>query len=143
MVFVERQEGAFSRSTANPEFYDAGAQVSSGGVDYTVGPYASEAVFSVYGGQDAAVLALKAGEVDYLLNPLGMQRGLLSQVEGDENLTAVVNPTYGFRYLAFNLRKEPMSIQGFRDALATDDRQGVHGQQRPPGRCLPPLCHDA
>jgi ABC-type transport system substrate-binding protein len=118
MVFAERQEGAFARNTANETYYDNGRAVSSGGVDYTVGPFASEAVFSLYGGQDAAVLALKAGEVDYLLNPLGMQRGLLAQVEGDENLTAVVNPTNGFRYLAFNLRREPMSIPAFRDALA-------------------------
>ena len=118
MTFVERQEGAFARSEANPEFYDQGLEVSSGGVDYTVGPYAGESTFSVYGGQDAAVLALKAGEVDYLLNSLGMQRGLLAQVQDDPNLTAIVNPTFGFRYLAFNLREEPMSIQGFRDALA-------------------------
>jgi ABC-type transport system substrate-binding protein len=118
MVFAERQEGAFARSTANESFYDSGLAVSSGGVDMTLGPYIGEATFSLYGGQDAAVLALKNGEVDYLLNPLGMQRGLMSQVQDDPNLTAVVNPTNGFRYLAFNLRKEPMSIQGFRDALA-------------------------
>jgi peptide/nickel transport system substrate-binding protein len=117
MVFAERQEGAFARSTANPNYYDTGAEVTSGGVTYTEGPFASEATFSVYGGQDAAVLALKAGEVDYLLNPLGMQRGLLAQVQDDPNLTAVVNPTFGFRYLAFNLREEPMSIPAFREAL--------------------------
>jgi peptide/nickel transport system substrate-binding protein len=117
MVFAERQEGAFARSSANPDFYDSGEAVSSGGFDYTMGPFAGEATFSVYGGQDAAVLALKAGEVDYLLNPLGMQRGLLAQVQEDPNLTAVVNPTYGFRYLAFNLREEPMSIPAFRQAL--------------------------
>jgi ABC-type transport system substrate-binding protein len=87
-------------------------------VDYTVGPYIGEATFSLYGGQDAAVLALKNGEVDYLLNPLGMQRGLMAQVQDDPNLTAVVNPTNGFRYLAFNMRREPMSVPGFRDALA-------------------------
>lgn len=118
MVFAERQEGAFARSTANLDYYDTGRVITSGDATYTVGPYNTEAVFSLYGGQDAAVLALKAGEVDYLLNPLGMQRGLLAQVEGDENLTAVVNPTNGFRYLAFNLRKEPMSIPAFRDAVA-------------------------
>jgi ABC-type transport system substrate-binding protein len=116
--FVERQEGAFARNEANTGYYDSGRVVTSGGVTYTVGPFVTESLFSLYGGQDAAVLALKAGEVDYLLNPLGMQRGLLSQVEGDPALTAVVNPTNGFRYLAFNLRKEPMSIPQFRDALA-------------------------
>jgi len=126
MVFAERQEGAFARNVANDNYYDKGREVSSTvlvetgetNVVYTVGPYATESIFSLYGGQDAAVLALAAGEVDYLLNPLGMQRGLLAQVEGNEELTAVVNPTNGFRYLAFNLRKEPMSIPAFRDALA-------------------------
>lgn len=126
MVFAERQEGAFSRSTGNADYYDRGREITSivpvetgeTNVIYTVGPYATESIFSLYGGQDAAVLALAAGEVDYLLNPLGMQRGLLAQVEGNEELTAVVNPTNGFRYLAFNLRKEPMSIPAFRDALA-------------------------
>ena len=118
MVFAERQEGAFARNTGNADYYDNGREVTSGEATYTVGPYATEAIFSLYGGQDAAVLALAAGEVDYLLNPLGMQRGLLAQVEGNEELTAVVNPTNGFRYLAFNLREEPMSIPAFRDALA-------------------------
>ena len=110
MVFAERQEGAFARNTANEGYYDNGREITSGEATYTVGPYATEAIFSLYGGQDAAVLALAAGEVDYLLNPLGMQRGLLAQVEGNTDLTAVVNPTNGFRYLAFNLREEPMSI---------------------------------
>ena len=118
MVFAERQEGAFARTEANPTFYDTGASYTSGGVDLNVGPYIGEATFSLYGGQDAAVLALKNGEVDYLLNPLGMQRGLMSQVQDDANLTAVVNPTNGFRYLAFNMREEPMSIPAFREALA-------------------------
>ncbi|HEY7582639.1 MAG TPA: ABC transporter substrate-binding protein [Acidimicrobiia bacterium] len=118
MNFVEREEGAFARSEANEVFYDRGVEVESGGFNYVVGPYINESTFSVYGGQDAAVLALKAGEVDYLLNPLGMQRGLLAQVQDDPNLTAVVNPTFGFRYLAFNMREEPMSIPAFRDALA-------------------------
>jgi len=64
------------------------------------------------------VLALKAGEVDYLYNPLGLQRGLLDQITTDANLTPIVNATNGFRYLAFNLRRDPMARQGFRDALA-------------------------
>ena len=118
MVFAERAEGTFARNEANLDYYDSGATVESGGVTYTIGPFATEAIFSLYGGQDAAVLALAANEVDYLLNPLGMQRGLLAQVEGNEELTAVVNPTNGFRYMAFNLRKEPMSIPQFRQALA-------------------------
>ena len=32
---------------------------------------------------------------------------LLDQITGDENLTPIVNATNGFRYLAFNLRRDP------------------------------------
>ena len=122
MVFAEREEGAFARVVANDKYYDTGREVSfeSGdGGSYTTGPYASEEVLSLYAGQDAAVLALQEGEVDYLYNPLGMQRGLREKVTGDENLTAVANATNGMRYLAFNLRKAPMNDIAFRKALAT------------------------
>ena len=103
---------------ANETYFAAGEEVTSGETTYTEGPYLSDSTLQFYGSQDAAVLALADGEVDYLLNPLGMQRGLLEQVEGNQELTAVVNPTNGFRYLAFNLTKAPMSDQAFRDALA-------------------------
>ena len=73
--------------------------------------------FPLYGGQEAAVLALADGEVDYLLNPLGMQRGFQDQVSENPELTAVVNPTNGYRFLAFNHSRAPMSDPAFRDAL--------------------------
>jgi ABC-type transport system substrate-binding protein len=78
----------------------------------------SEQTFELYSDQSAAILALRNGDVDFLYNPLGLQRGLQDQITSDPNLTAVVNPTNGFRYMAFNLRREPMSNQGFRDAVA-------------------------
>jgi len=118
MVFDSREPGAFTKTVANANYYDKGREITSGGVTYPTGPFVSAEVFSVYGDQNAGVLALKAGDVDYLYNPLGLQRGLQSQIIGDENLTSVVNPTNGFRYLAFNLRRDPMAKQGFRDALA-------------------------
>lgn len=124
MVFAEREEGAFARTVANSVangfagYYDTGREITSGGVTYAVGPFITDQIYSLYGDQSAAVLALKAGEIDYFYNPLGLQRGLLDQVTGDENLSVVTNRTNGFRYLAFNLREEPMSIQGFRDAIA-------------------------
>lgn len=117
-IFDSREAGAFARVLGNQNYYDKGREVTSGGVTYTVGPYLTDETFSLYSDQSAAVLALKAGEVDYLYNPLGLQRGLQSQIVGDENLQPVVNSVYGFRYLAFNFRKEPMAHQGFRDAVA-------------------------
>jgi len=118
MIFDSREAGAFARTVANTDYFDKGREITSGGVTYTVGPFISDQIYSLYADQSAAVLALKAGEVDFLYNPLGLQRGLQDQITSDPNLTAVVNATNGFRYMAFNLRKEPMSNQGFRDALA-------------------------
>jgi len=116
-VFGEIQEGSFAASTANTSYFGTGTEVTSGDATYTVGPYVANFNYPLYGGQEAAVLALANGEVDLLLNPLGMQRGLRDQVEGNENLTATVNPTNGYRFLAFNHARAPMSDPAFRDAL--------------------------
>lgn len=117
MIFDTWETGAFARTVANPTYYDNGREITSGGVTYTVGPFITDQTYSIYSDQSAAVLALKAGEVDYLYNSLGLQRGLLDQITGDANLTPVLNATNGFRYLAFNMRKDPMAREGFRDAL--------------------------
>jgi ABC-type transport system substrate-binding protein len=116
-VFADRQEGSFAASSANPNYVHAGEDVTSGDVSYTDGPNADEFQFPLYGGQEAAVLALADGEVDFLLNPLGMQRGFQDQVAENPDLTAVVNPTNGYRFLAFNHSRAPMSDAAFRDAL--------------------------
>ena len=116
-VASELEEGSFAASTSNPNYYDAGASKTSGGVTWTEGPFASDFQYPLYGGQEAAVLALADGEVDFLLNPLGMQRGFQDQVTENPDLTAVVNPTNGYRFLAFNHSRFPMSDPAFRDAL--------------------------
>lgn len=116
-VFSERQEGSFAASVANPEYYATGTEVTSGGFTWTEGPNAEEFQFPLYGGQEAAVLALAEGEVDFLLNPLGMQRGFQDQVAENPDLTAIVNPTNGYRFLAFNHSRAPMDDPAFRDAL--------------------------
>jgi peptide/nickel transport system substrate-binding protein len=116
-VFGERQEGSFAASVANENYYGTGEEITSGGVTWVEGPYADEFQFPLYGGQEAAVLALADGEVDFLLNPLGMQRGFQDQVAENPDLTAIVNPTNGFRFMAFNHSRAPMSDPAFRDAL--------------------------
>ncbi|HEY5907900.1 MAG TPA: ABC transporter substrate-binding protein [Vicinamibacteria bacterium] len=127
-VFADRQEGSFAASSVNENYYDAGAEFTSGEVSWTEGPYATDFQFPLYGGQEAAVLALADGEVDYLLNPLGMQRGFQDQVAENPDLTAVVNPTNGYRFLAFNHSRAPMSDPAFRDALtALIDKEFVTG----------------
>ena len=141
-VTAEREPGAFWRNEAVADYWDRGAQYTvyeNGAVEYTSasgtsetygepsgeviaqwteGPYASEALYTLYTDQNSAVLALTDGEVDFLLNPLGLQRGLQQLVLSDPDLNVIVNEQNGFRYLAFNMRKFPMNVKEFRQAIA-------------------------
>jgi peptide/nickel transport system substrate-binding protein len=139
---AEWERGAFWRNVALGDYWDAGSQYtvySSGAVeytsdgatenwggepggdvlaDYTEGPFVSESIYSIYTDQNAAVLALTEGDVDFLLNPLGLQSGLRNEILAAPNLEVAVNEQNGFRYLAYNTRKFPMSETAFRQALA-------------------------
>ena len=137
-VYESREEGAFATTVANSDFYWKGTNVTqfsdgtvqlgdesyygtgSGDVtaDYTVGPFQSQTVFSLYTDQPAALLALKEGETDFLLNPTGMARGLLTEALADPNLGVAINPANQMFYLAFNLKKSPGSYLGYRQAMA-------------------------
>jgi len=79
---------------------------------------AEQTVFSVFSNQDAAVLALRDGEVDYFLSPLGLTTGLRSQLENEPGISLVSNPSDGFRYLGFNFNREPLNDRAFRQAVA-------------------------
>jgi ABC-type transport system substrate-binding protein len=142
-VSAEREPGAFWRNERIDDFWDSGSNYKvydngaveyttpdgqsfvfggeAGGelvADYTEGPFAIETVYSLYSDQNSAVLALTDGEVDFLLNPLGLQRGLQNLVLSEPDLNVIVNEQNGFRYLAFNTRKFPMSEVSFRQAVA-------------------------
>ncbi len=91
-----------------------------GGVEmlrYRDGPYNPEVVYLIYGSQEAAFGALIEGEVDYVLNPIGLPRELRDQLQADKGIETYVNPDYGMYYLAFNLRKYPMSESEFRQVF--------------------------
>lgn len=132
------EKGAFLESMKNETYYATGLVVEQWAngayrdstglvvgeiegdpeVTYEVGPHVDSVVFTLYGSQDAAILALKNGEVDFVLNPLGLQRGLANQIRTDPNLTVIENNVNGFRYLAFNHRRRPMNDCSFRQAVA-------------------------
>jgi ABC-type transport system substrate-binding protein len=80
--------------------------------------FAESVVFTIYGSQDAAILAMQNGEVDFVINPLGLQRGLANKVRADPNLTVIENNVNGFRYMSFNTRRRPMNDCAFRQAVA-------------------------
>jgi peptide/nickel transport system substrate-binding protein len=141
-VFESREPGAFARSVANENYHLAGRTVThyedgsvqveddvisetfggdgTGDVvsEYTVGPHVDNVVYTLYGTQEAGVLGLRAAEIDYLFNPLGLERGLQEPVLADPNLESVVNPAYGIRYMAFNFSRAPMDDPAFRLGLS-------------------------
>jgi ABC-type transport system substrate-binding protein len=136
------EPGAFVQRTANDSYYFKGAVIKeyddgtwilehpngttwqlygdAAGeetLNFTSGPYSPNVVFSIYGSQDAAFLALADGEVDYVINPLGLARGLREQAEKGEGIETYLNADYGMFYLAFNMRKYPQSLPEFRQAF--------------------------
>ena len=142
--FSEWEPGAFARNVSNEQYPYQGSTTrlysdgtyeftdEDAGVDeqfygngsgeltheYTEGPYAGEVTYSIYTSQDAAVLALTSGEVDFMLTSLGLQRGLQQLVLAEPDLDVIVNPSNAYRYLAFNTRKFPMNDKAFRQSLA-------------------------
>jgi peptide/nickel transport system substrate-binding protein len=93
-----------------------------------VGPHVSSVIYTIYGSQDAAILALKNDEVDFVANPLGLQRGLAEQIRNEPNLTVLDNRVNGYRYLSFNNRRRPMNDCSFRQAVAVlIDKEFVTG----------------
>jgi ABC-type transport system substrate-binding protein len=143
-IFDQWERGAFAEKARNSDYFFTGTEVaqyangaysvSKSGVydfsaygetlgeavlEYIEGPHAESTIYSIYGSQDATVLALKKGDIDFMLNPLGLSTGLQDQLRGEEGLTTVENSSDGVRYLGFNFRKAPMDNKEFRQAVAT------------------------
>jgi peptide/nickel transport system substrate-binding protein len=124
---VEYEDGTWQRTMpSGSQMQMYGEASGNETLRYTSGPHSPNIILSSYGSQDGAFLALSNGEVDYVLNPLGLTRGLQEQAEKGGNVVSYVNPDYGMFYLAFNMRKEPMSDPAFREAVdAVIDKEFV------------------
>ena len=146
MMFGRWEPGAFAENIAREDYplkgdvenlYDGGGYelIRASGETVTIGepsgepylsvetgPFVPGVIFSIYGSQDAAVLALLDGEIDYVFNPNGLSPGLFESVSGAEGIVTIENPNYGFRYLAFNTRPDRNPVTSdvaFRQAVAT------------------------
>ncbi len=140
-VLGQWEPGAFVEILANENYYDKGMQITeyangaykqvhtdgtewgfgdqSGDitVEYTDGPWFNKVVFSIYNA-DAALLALEAGEVDFILTPNGLNRGQVDQISGNPRISTAQNPANGFRYLAFNFDVPVLDNAALRQAIA-------------------------
>jgi peptide/nickel transport system substrate-binding protein len=143
LMYAGREVGVSAENAANPDAYYAnstytfyadgsfrqanddrgfdevyhGDGTGSVTLEYTDGPYAKDVVYEIYGDEKAAVLALKSGEIDFLLSPQGLQQELKEEVQNSPDLSLIASPPNGFEYLAFNMRKAPMNNRAFRRAV--------------------------
>lgn len=83
------------------EFVEYGEPAGQKDLAFTYGPYFDSALYTLYD-QDAAILALLNGDVDFILNPSGLPSGSLKQLREDPTINIVQNPQNGFRYIEFN-----------------------------------------
>jgi peptide/nickel transport system substrate-binding protein len=145
-VIVDQWEtGAFAATVANSDYFDKGTEntlYSDGSfrianaergedtvyggdgagdvmAQYVEGPFVSEILWVEHGTKDAAYEKLAGGELDYVYDPTGLTSGLRNELATNPDLKFSVNQTEGFRYMAFNMRKAPMSDLAFRQATAT------------------------
>ena len=71
MIVTEYDNGAYSESNETLGYTASyyGEPEGNKTLEYEVGPHLDTALFSIYGNQDAAILALTNGDIDYLFNP--------------------------------------------------------------------------
>ena len=145
LEFGQWEPGAFYENETVPSFFQKGAVVSEFAngayqetneslgytevaygdaagdtvLEYEIGPHFETEIFIIYGNQDSAILALTTGDIDYLFNPLGLEKGFLDRVRQAPDLEVATNLDNGVFYLGFNTRKGPMSFKAFRQAVAT------------------------
>ena len=153
MTFVKWESGAFVQVEANENYYFAGStytEYANGAykeekpgeyeftaygdaegdvlLEVTRAPAAPTVIYSVYPSQDAAVLAMQNGEIDYMLTPLGLARGFQEQLAGREDVKIIANVPNGIRYLGFNTRRQPMDSKAFRQSVSIlTDKEYVTG----------------
>jgi peptide/nickel transport system substrate-binding protein len=86
---------------------------------YIEGPFVSEIQWVESLTRQEAYEKLAAGDVDYVFDSEGITGGLRDQLATNSEMRFSVSQAEGFRYMAFNMRKAPMSDVTFRTAVAT------------------------
>lgn len=97
---------------------------ANAGYPFPVAPDTVE--YHIYADEASAVNALAEGDIDLVLNPNGLSARHLGLIEDDPAVELTTSPGNAIRYVGFNLEREPMAEEAFRDALALlVDRDGL------------------
>jgi ABC-type transport system substrate-binding protein len=112
-LLKEWKKGSYLFLTKNPHFFGTGQEIEQ----FVLGPHIDGIVFKVYGTSDAAVLALKTGDIDLFW--WGIQSGYMEDLKKEKGVTLFTNDKSGLYFLGFNLRKKPFDDVQLRRAIAT------------------------
>jgi len=74
--------------------------------------------YHIYPDEASAVAALASGAIDTILSPTGLSDASLTSLDGVPGIAIDESPANSVRYLGFNLKREPMASEQFREALA-------------------------
>ncbi|MBN1102559.1 MAG: ABC transporter substrate-binding protein, partial [Deltaproteobacteria bacterium] len=112
-MLKEWKKGSYLFLARNPHFFGKGLKIN----DAVLGPYIEGIIFKAFGTSDAAVLALKTGDIDTFW--WGIQSGYIQDLQKEKNIRLFTNEKSGLYFLGFNLRKKPFDDVHFRHAVAT------------------------
>ena len=111
-VLEEWKKGAYIFMKTNEHFFGKGLEIAG----RELGPYIDGIIFKVFGTSDAAILALKKGDMDMFW--WRIQPGYIEELEADDEIKLFTNERSALYYLGFNLRKEPFDNVSLRRAVA-------------------------
>lgn len=112
-AFKEWREGVYLYLEKNPHFFGRGKEIAS----HLLGPNVDGIIFRIYGTTDAAVLAIRKGNMDLFW--WGIQPGYVEDLVEDQDIHIFSSEKSAMYYLGFNVRKEPFGDVAFRRAVAT------------------------
>jgi ABC-type transport system substrate-binding protein len=101
-----------------PAYNESFGDTSGDSFSYETGPFVGTVEFTLYSDQDSAYLAFRNGEVDFVLNPLGVKRNTFNELASVQGVELVQNAPNGMRYMAHNTRIFPGNNKAFRQAVA-------------------------
>lgn len=102
-----------------------------------MGPHVDSVRYQVYASQESMVMALKRGDIDYMLSHQGLTKIQRQELEKAQGVEVVSNPSNSWSYLAFNRKRYPFQIEEFHQAVAIlIDREYI-AEQVLHNTCLP------